>query len=436
MHMDNETVISNLKALVEHQEKVINALRDVSSKVNTKLDLNTIFNVTFQLLDDFFNLKHILILLAAEDGLTLKVCASHGYNGEGIGSVVPVGVGVIGIVAKNKKLMRMGNVAAYSRYLSSGSPNAGIVPLPGLPHARSQLGVPLLMNQQLVGVLYVESTTAAVFDKKEEFLLQVIGVQIAIAINNAKQYKLLEEANNSLHYLNENLEQKVTERTAQLVAEKAEMEKQKQRSEELLLNILPEEVAEELKANGSTEAKLINQVTVIFTDFKYFTNIAEQLSPGALVAQIHECFSAFDLIMEKYGVEKIKTIGDAYMAAGGLPTPNKTNAHDVVNAALAMNRYMHEHKRKKEAAGELFFEMRIGIHTGPVVAGVVGVKKFAYDVWGDTVNIASRMESCGEIGKVNISETTYALVRENFNCIYRGEIEAKNKGKMKMYFVE
>jgi class 3 adenylate cyclase/putative methionine-R-sulfoxide reductase with GAF domain len=434
--MDNETLISNLKALVEHQEKVINALRDVSSKVNTKLDLDTIFKVTFQLLDDFFNLKHILILLSAEDGLTLKVCASHGYNGEGIGSVVPVGVGVIGIVAKNKKLMRMGNVAAYSRYLSSGSPNAGIVPLPGLPHARSQLGVPLLMNQQLVGVLYVESTTAAVFDKKEEFLLQVIGVQIAIAINNAKQYKLLEEANNSLHYLNENLEQKVTERTAQLVAEKAEMEKQKQRSEELLLNILPEEVAEELKANGSTEAKLINQVTVIFTDFKYFTNIAEQLSPGALVAQIHECFSAFDLIMEKYGVEKIKTIGDAYMAAGGLPTPNKTNAHDVVNAALAMNRYMHEHKRKKEAAGELFFEMRIGIHTGPVVAGVVGVKKFAYDVWGDTVNIASRMESCGVIGKVNISETTYALVKENFNCIYRGEIEAKNKGKMKMYFVE
>jgi class 3 adenylate cyclase/streptogramin lyase len=239
----------------------------------------------------------------------------------------------------------------------------------------------------------------------------------------------------SLRKEKEQLEDIVIERTAQVVSEKKEVEKQKQRSDELLLNILPEEAADELKAKGSADAKLIDEVTVLFTDFKGFTQLSEKLSPTALVAEINECFSAFDLIMDKYGVEKIKTIGDSYMAAGGLPTPNKTHPYDVVKAALDIQQYMHEHKVRKEAAGELFFEIRIGIHTGPVVAGIVGVKKFAYDIWGDTVNTGSRMESSGEVGKINISEVTYELVKDKFTCTYRGEIDAKHKGKLKMYFV-
>ena len=209
----------------------------------------------------------------------------------------------------------------------------------------------------------------------------------------------------------------------------------KKKSDELLLNILPAEVAEELKAKGSAEAKLIDQVTVLFTDFKGFTQLSEILSPKALVADINDCFSAFDLSMQKYGVEKIKTIGDSYMAAGGLPTPNKTHPDDVVKAALEIQEYMHQHKLRKEAAGELFFEIRIGVHTGPVVAGIVGVKKFQYDIWGDTVNTASRMESSGGVGRVNISEATYELVKDKFNCEYRGEIDAKGKGMLKMYYV-
>ena len=209
----------------------------------------------------------------------------------------------------------------------------------------------------------------------------------------------------------------------------------KKKSDELLLNILPTEVAEELKAKGSAEAKMIDEVTVLFTDFKGFTQLSEKLSPKELVAEINECFSAFDLIMEKYGVEKIKTIGDSYMAAGGLPTTNKTHPEDVVSAALDIQKYMADHKAKKEAAGELYFEIRIGIHSGPVVAGIVGVKKFQYDIWGDTVNTASRMESSGAVGKVNVSGTTYELVKDKFTCEYRGEIEAKHKGMLKMYFV-
>lgn len=213
--------------------------------------------------------------------------------------------------------------------------------------------------------------------------------------------------------------------------------KEKARSEELLLNILPEEVAEELKAKGEADAQLIQQVTVLFTDFKGFTAMSEILSPKALVADIHECFSAFDHIMDKYNIEKIKTIGDAYMAAGGLPTPNTTHASDVVQAALEIREFIEAGKDRKKAAGLPYFEIRIGIHTGPVVAGIVGVKKFQYDIWGDTVNTASRMESSGEVSHVNISETTYNLLKDNPNFVFesRGKIQAKGKGEMEMFFV-
>jgi class 3 adenylate cyclase len=214
------------------------------------------------------------------------------------------------------------------------------------------------------------------------------------------------------------------------------IKKEKNTSEKLLLNILPQEVAEELKAKGEAEAKLIDDVTVLFTDFKGFTQLSEKLTAKELVSEINHCFSAFDNIMHKHGVEKIKTIGDAYMAAGGLPIPNKTHAEDVVKAALEIQRFMHELKAKKEAEGKLFFELRIGIHTGPVVAGIVGVKKFAYDIWGDTVNTASRMESSGEVGKINISETTYALIKDQFSCTHRGKVTAKGKGEIDMYFVD
>lgn len=208
------------------------------------------------------------------------------------------------------------------------------------------------------------------------------------------------------------------------------------RSESLLLNILPKEIAEELKANGTVEAKLFDEVTVMFTDFKNFTRISESLSPSELVAEIDTIFKAFDSIISKQNIEKIKTIGDSYMCAGGLPHPNNTNALDVVSATMDIKQFMQQHMQRRKLEGKELFEIRIGVHTGPVVAGIVGDKKFAYDIWGDTVNIASRMESSGEEGKINISGSTYELVKKQFVCIHRGKIMAKHKGEIDMYFVE
>ncbi len=211
---------------------------------------------------------------------------------------------------------------------------------------------------------------------------------------------------------------------------------EKQRSENLLLNILPAQTAEELKTHGKAKARRYDAVTVLFSDFKSFTQIAEQTTPEELVAELDECFQAFDEIATRYGIEKIKTIGDAYLCAGGLPVPTTGHAGSVVRAALDMQQVMLKLRERQRAEGKPEFHCRIGIHTGPVVAGVVGKKKFAYDIWGDTVNMAARMEQSGEANRVNISQSTYELVKDQFQCTHRGKISAKNKGEVDMYFVE
>ena len=216
------------------------------------------------------------------------------------------------------------------------------------------------------------------------------------------------------------------------------LQKEKDRSDNLLLNILPAEVAEELKEKGKSEARDFDNVTVLFTDFVEFTQTAANLSAKELVSEINSCFEAFDDIITKHKLEKIKTIGDAYMAAGGLHVPRTSDPKDVVEAAIEMQEFMLKRKAEREAQNLPAFDMRVGIHTGPVVAGIVGVKKFQYDIWGDTVNTASRMESSGAIGKVNISQATYELLKDDpqFRFESRGKVDVKGKGEMEMWFVK
>lgn len=213
-----------------------------------------------------------------------------------------------------------------------------------------------------------------------------------------------------------------------ILRQKRKTDRAKKRSDELLLNILPANVAEELKATGTSKARRFSGVTVLFSDFKNFTTYSEQMNPSELVTILDDYFKGFDRIVSAFGLEKIKTVGDAYICVCGLPTEDSQHAQKTVQAALRIQDYM-----KNSPAG---WELRIGIHSGSVVAGVVGITKFSYDIWGDTVNVAARMEQNSEPGKINISQATYELAKDAFECSYRGKLEAKNKGALDMYFVE
>ena len=221
----------------------------------------------------------------------------------------------------------------------------------------------------------------------------------------------------------------VEQRTEELMIEK-------QKADELLLNILPAETAEELKRTGTAKAKQYDSVTVMFTDFKDFTAISEKMNATKIVNELHNCFSKFDKIIKKHNIEKIKTIGDSYMCVAGLPVKNTTHPYNAIEAALEILECMSDYKDEKETKGETFFDLRIGIHTGPVVAGIVGVDKFAYDIWGSTVNIASRLETASDSGKINISESLYNVVKNKYNCTLRGNFPVKGLGEIPMYYVE
>ena len=281
---------------------------------------------------------------------------------------------------------------------------------------KSILCLPLLNQGKLQGIIYLSNDlTVGVFTERRLALLKLLTGQIAISIENALFYS--------------DLENKVRQRTTELQFEK-------QKSDDLLLNILPEEVANELKETGKTRPRSYELVTVMFTDFKDFTLQSEKLSPEELVTLVDTCFKKFDEIITKYDLEKIKTIGDAYLCVSGLPNPDEHNAANVVRAAQEILIFVESLQKEAAKYNNCYFDIRIGIHSGPLVAGVVGHKKFAYDIWGDTVNTAARMEQNSDTNRINISQNTYELVKDDFNCTFRGKQHAKNKGMVDMYFVE
>lgn len=224
--------------------------------------------------------------------------------------------------------------------------------------------------------------------------------------------------------------------SSELERQKNQLEVEKNKTDELLQNILPYEIAEQLKNKGEVRAKKYRMVTIMFTDFKDFTKISTELEPEEIIKELGVYFRKFDEITENHFIEKIKTIGDAYMCVGGLPLRNKSNPIDVTLAALEIQKFMKSYNESRRAKGLMVWELRVGIHTGRVVAGVIGTKKFAYDIWGDAVNTAARLETASDAGMVNVSGVTYEYIKEYFNCTYRGKIPAKNKGEIDMYFVD
>jgi class 3 adenylate cyclase len=259
------------------------------------------------------------------------------------------------------------------------------------------------------------------------------GVDLVLTVREALrsyyQDKKLEEQHIMLQRYNNELEVLVKERTN-------ELELEKDKTDKLLLNILPVETARELKEQGFSPPRHYDSVSILFSDIQGFTSIAAKMTPNDLVKRLGECFNAFDEIISRYHLEKIKTIGDAYMCAGGIPNPSSTHPVDMIHAAREMINWVNKWSINQVNNEETPWAVRIGIHTGSLVAGVIGHSKFAYDVWGDTVNIASRIESAGEPGRINISGDTYSLVNNYFNCKYRGKIDTKNRGAIEMYFVD
>jgi len=288
---------------------------------------------------------------------------------------------------------------------------------------QSVLCLPAIHQGKFLGVVYLEHRQAVqAFTPGRVELVNLLIVQMAVSIDNAILYRSLEE--------------KVKERTLIIEEQKKELEKEKQKSDRLLYNILPVSTAEELKETGKATPKSFESVTVLFTDFKGFTRIVEHISPEELINTLNEVFVAFDEISKKHRLEPIKTIGDSFMCAGGIPEVNNTHPSDAVYAGLEMQEFIVQWNLKRISNGLERLDLRLGIHTGPVIAGVIGMRKFAYDIWGDAVNVASRLESSGVPGEVNISQATHKLVSGMFLCEPRGKIYAKHKGEIEMYLVK
>ncbi len=275
------------------------------------------------------------------------------------------------------------------------------------------------------------------------YLTSLLGLITTYFFLNLIYKRSLHQSNEELELKHHEIETKnriLEDQSLKIGSQMIQITNEKNISDNLLKNILPEDIAERLKADGKTEARLYDQVSILFTDFVGFTQYCETISPQRLIKVLHNYFQAFDTIVEKYNLEKIKTIGDSYMAVSGLPKSNPMHAYQAVQAGLEIRDFVENYKINRDSSIDdpmdmPSFEIRIGIHSGTVIAGIIGSKKFAFDIWGDAVNTAARIQQIGAHQQVSISETTYLLVKDHFECEYQGRVTAKNKGELDLYFV-
>ena len=390
------------------QNADMNLVLETSNAINNATDIDTVIEKLMQTVIQNSGADSGYILIRNRADLVIKASFNMSEGARSVTEYPDVNnlpLNVVRYVGRVKELMVINNPAKQAEYSE--------LPYFISHQPLSVLIYPILKERKVFGLLYLENyLTEGIFDSKRIGMLNLISSQITMLLDNA--------------YLNKNMETRVKERTSELETEKNQISN-------LLENIFPKEAIEELKTTGKVTPQELQNVTVMMADIKGFTNISERLNPEELIAMIDSYFNAFDEIMVKYGLEKIKTIGDAYMAIGGIGKTLYNGAEKMVQAALEMQEFAKQ--RLSETTSEQI-QLRIGIHTGVVIAGVVGSKKLQYDIWGDTVNIAARMEQASEPSRVNISEETQKLVKDKFNLTYRGKVEAKNKGQMDMYFAD
>ncbi|WP_373538234.1 adenylate/guanylate cyclase domain-containing protein [Microcoleus sp.] len=389
---DREELLLTARRLLAETQALsirIAAVNEIATAINRTLDLNQILRVVGKQAKWLLDFEHCSVCLHSSSTCTTL-----------FGKHIPVEISALPDSSPINKAFK----TRQPQLIQEAGATAILSPY------ASQIILPLESEGKVLGTINFATTKPRSYTQEDLRIGYLLALQLSSAIRNAERFK---EMNNL--YL--------------------ELDAEKHKSDQLLLNVLPVEIAEELKNNGKVEPVHYDCVSVLFTDFQDFTKLSEKMTPRDLVDELDYCFSYFDRVMDKYCLEKLKTIGDSYMCAAGIPVPRATHAFDAVLGALEIQQFMELRKVHKAQHNIPYWDIRIGIHSGPILAGVIGNKKFAYDVWGDTVNTASRMESSGVPGKINISSATFELVKDFCECEYRGKILAKNKGEMDMYLV-
>lgn len=428
--------VSNLLAQVRQArelalqaEQEAQVLADLSRKANAALDLEAMLRDVGQVLDRRFAANTLAFFTVNPDATALELAA---YIKEGeLRSIDPLPPAIVRVplLAASGTLFRtyQKKEIFYMRRVStewlSKSPVDELIY--NELHFQWCVQLPLLVDDQVVGILAISSSKKGRLAAESLEFLERMGAQVAGAVRTIELVR-----QNQLARAEADRERDAAQ------AARAEAEKARAESDKLLYNVLPGPVAEELKREGRVEPLFYDNVTVLFTDFVGFTRASEKMMPHQLVEELDGCFSQFDDVARRFNMEKLKTIGDSYMCVTGVPHLSPTHALDACLTALEFRSFMLQMAEVKRALELDYWQIRIGIHSGPVTGGVIGNYKFAYDIWGDTVNVASRMESAGEAGRINISAATYELVKDFFDCEYRGKVQAKGKGVLDMFFLE
>ncbi|MEO7873493.1 MAG: adenylate/guanylate cyclase domain-containing protein [Bacteroidia bacterium] len=416
--------IANQKIELENSFQNLEVINKIGSRITSSLDLNEIFNKLYEYINSVMDASGFTIYVfnpitgclegKHKIGIYQHISRnSISVNSETSFSAMTFNLGKVIWVNDFMNEYKNYNENITNYYKAKYIDNSHDGPI-----MKAFINVPFFYKEKVIGIINVYSLKEKAYTNGHVQILESLASFIAIALSNADSFHKLEASN------------------IEIKNQKSEIEKEKQKSDELLLNILPAEVMEELKSTGKTQARNYDLVTVLFADFKDFTQIIEEMAPEELVSGIDHYFETFDKIIEKYPIEKIKTVGDAYICAAGLPQMSSNNPVIMMDAAFEMVQAIEQLKQERKQAGKIIFDVRIGAHSGPLVAGVVGIKKFAYDIWGDTVNTAARMQQYGEPGKINVSGTTYGLIKHRYQCEHRGRVEVKHKGEIDMYFVE